>query len=70
MGFLAAYTVQEYDTVSRVWEDIASTGSTEAFQVPVQLPANLDYKWRVKSVAGKITSYLPSSSGAVFTTGS
>jgi hypothetical protein len=68
MGILASYTVEFYNSVTRAWTAVASTGGTESYKVTVSLPVNTTVNWRVKSVSGKITSYLPSSSGALFKT--
>lgn len=67
-GSLASYTLQFY--ASGTWNDYSvSPGTNESLKITTSLPALTTLTWRVKAVIGKITSYLPDSEGAQFTTG-
>jgi len=63
----ASYTIQVYS--GKIWSTLATTTSS-AFTVPGTTPlaGSTTYTWRVAVLYHTVTTYLPSTSGATFTT--
>lgn len=67
---LATYVFQVYNAKLRTWTvPNIGTMSGTTYTVTTELSPYTDYTWRVVASVGKAATYLPSLSGATFTTG-
>ncbi|HUW68748.1 MAG TPA: Ig-like domain-containing protein [bacterium] len=55
--------------VGKVWSAVVSGLTSTSYKMPTALDALTTYVWRVVATYGKLTAYIPSTSGSSFTTG-